>query len=283
MRIGSEAHKQLFCQHFLDTHRVFEPEELPWPQLDSNTLAMLRSIPFWDEALYTERRAGVMITQFAETVKDPLLREAIALQAKEEARHGRLIEYFIRRYGIDVPVREEAPIPASLESGFVKFGYGECFDSFFAFGLFGIARQAGVVPEALFNIFDALVEEEARHILFFANWIAYKQVNEGWGPLRRLHALWEYGGAVRRRFGSLKGGSGNTSKRGFTATGASSVMSGLTPERFLQTCIRENDRRMSLYDQRLLQPKVMPALAGVGLRVVRLLPKGRSRSVSQPT
>ena len=34
MRVGSIAHRDLFCKSFVETHRKFEPEQLPWPQRD---------------------------------------------------------------------------------------------------------------------------------------------------------------------------------------------------------------------------------------------------------
>ncbi len=44
---GSEAHKELFCRQFIETHEVFDPETLPWPALDQAALARLRGVPFW--------------------------------------------------------------------------------------------------------------------------------------------------------------------------------------------------------------------------------------------
>jgi len=286
MKIGSEEHKALFCQSLLESHVQYEPGNLPWPELDGTTLERLRGIPFWDEALYTERKAGVMLQTYADTVDDPLIREAIALQAQEEARHGRVIEYMIRYYDIQVPERPEKPLPANLEPAFIKFGYGECFDSFFAFGLFGIARQAGFIPDALFTIFDRLVEEEARHMVFFVNWIAYKQVQEGQGLFRPFNSLRQYTGAMLRRLDNLKGmtrkGKKSTHKKGFTAAGAKSIQVDLSLDTFLDTCLQENEKRMSHYDSRLLRPDFLPAVTGVALHAVKLFPKKKQTTVVDP-
>lgn len=41
MKIGSEAHKQLFCNSFLESHRLYEPEDIHWPSVDGATLERL--------------------------------------------------------------------------------------------------------------------------------------------------------------------------------------------------------------------------------------------------
>ncbi|MBW4518284.1 MAG: ferritin-like domain-containing protein [Scytolyngbya sp. HA4215-MV1] len=274
MKIGSEAHKELFCRNFMDSYQDYEPEQLAWPQLDTVTLARLRNIPFWEEALSTEREAGVMVSAFADTVGDPIIRDAIALQGREENRHGRLLEFLIRHYDIPIVERPVPPAPSQIEQSFIDFGFGECLDSFFAFGLFGLARQAGYFPESLFTIFEPLLDEEARHIVFFINWVTYRQVQQGRGVnlLRGSHALWHYGRAILhllKAFGSAGDGSGE----GFTATGAKTFIDDLTVEKFLSMTLQENARRMSVFDERLLQPMLLPRLSTIALRTLKLLPQ----------
>lgn len=284
MKIGSEEHKEFFCRNFLATHRQYNPEQLPWPELTGADLDKLRAIPFWDEALYTERKAGLMLRTYAETVSDPLLRQAITLQADEEARHGRLIEYLIQRYDVKVPKRPESPLPDDLERGFRKFGYGECFDSFFAFGLFAIAREAQAMPEALFTIFDPILDEEARHMVFFVNWIAYRRITEGRGVMHGLASLWNYADALRRRLDTLKSsGQKQGQKKGFTATGAKSFMAHLTLEKFLATCVQENISRMSVYDTQLLRPEVLPIVTSIVVQGLRLLPSRKADPAVSPS
>jgi hypothetical protein len=279
MKLGSEDHKQLFCSNFMQMHRVYEPETLPWPELDEATLGRLRKIPFWDEALYTERKAGVMLQAYADTVADPMIRQAIALQAQEEARHGRLIEYMVQNYGLEVPERPAKPLPDDLEPAFIKFGYGECFDSFFAFGLFAIARQTEYIPEALFAIFDTLIDEEARHMVFFVNWMAHKEITEGRGLLRPFNSLNQYTGAMLRRLDNLRGmgkGKKTQNKKGFTAAGAKSVKVDLSLETFLEACLSANDQRMQAYPAELLRPNFLPIMTGLGHNALRLVPKRKS-------
>ena len=84
MTDGSQAHKTLFCQTFIESHRRFEPSDLPWPELDATSIDRLRSIPFWSVALAAERNAGRMVTAYAQTIDDPLIREALAVQGSRK-------------------------------------------------------------------------------------------------------------------------------------------------------------------------------------------------------
>src|SRR5690349_8678053 len=71
MKIGSLEHRDTFCRHFMQTYTEFDPDTLPWPELDEAALTRLKSVPFWEEVFYTERRAGAIVAAFTETVTDP--------------------------------------------------------------------------------------------------------------------------------------------------------------------------------------------------------------------
>jgi hypothetical protein len=278
MKIGSATHKELFCRSFIGSHQPYIPEDLSWPELDEESLRRLHGIPFWEEALSTEREAGAMVNAYAATVNDPLLREAIALQGWEETRHARLIQFVIQHYGMEVAERPTAPPPDNIEPAFVAFGYAECLDSFLTFGMFKLARQSGFLPESLFTIFDQVMAEEARHIVFFVNWIAYVQARRGRvaGALRGLPALWYYGRALRDLWGAIR--HADESEESFVVTGASSFVDALTPDMVLTACLEENARRMSPFDHRLHQPRFIPRLASVALRSMKLLPRRKSQA-----
>src|SRR5262249_41417418 len=91
MKIGSQEHRDAFCADFTRTYVEYDPKTLPWPDLDDVALQRLRSVPFWEEVFYTERRAGAIVAAFTESVSDPVLKSAIALQGEEETRHANLI------------------------------------------------------------------------------------------------------------------------------------------------------------------------------------------------
>lgn len=280
MELGSQTHKELFCRSIVESHREYDPLAIAWPPLEGEALQLLRSIPFWEEALDREVQAGRIVSAYAQTVSDPLVHEAIAVQGLEETRHAQLLEGMMRFYGLEVRHRPVAPLSANLEDAFMALGYEECLDSFFAFGMYKLAYEARLFPESLFAIFDRLIDEEARHNLYFVNWAAYHQIHKGEGaePLRSARALWYYGYALARLVGGLA--SGRPNSPGFTAHGASSLAIDLTPESFIGACIAQQNVRMAVFDPRLLRPQLMPALAGFASEVLRLFNPKKSHPQS---
>ena len=269
MEIGSDAHKDLFCHTFLEGHRVYEPKDLPWPDLGPETLALLRGIPFWDFALQAETDAGPMVHAAARREADPLVRDALALQGEEETRHARIIRHMIEIYGLEVADARPAP-PRDALAAYVDFGFEECLDSFGAFGLFALARESKLVPDPLFEIFDRVMDEEADHIVFFVNWFAWRESRRGaladW--LRVPRSLWHYGKALGHLAALLRGGDEGEGEA-FTLTGARAFVDGLTPRLVLEASLEQNRRRMAPFDDRLLQPRLLPALARAGVAALR--------------
>ncbi|HEY3675418.1 MAG TPA: hypothetical protein VGK84_05455 [Candidatus Tumulicola sp.] len=281
MQIGSEEHKRLFCDSFIATHNRYEPQEMPWPQLDDMSLARLRAIPVWTMALDTEITAGSMLQGFAKTEADPLVRQALALQGFEEERHGRILSEMIRRYNLRVETKEPSKQPTRL--AFVHFGYDECVDSFAGFGIFKLARDARVLPDSLTSLFARVLEEEARHIVFFVNWIAWDRARRGLPSpyMQIVPALVSYVQAIARRVqgGREMAGGGDVGEIGPNLF--ADVMRDLTPAKFLRACLSENDRYMRAFDPRLLRPRVIPSLGRAALVVLELI--DAVRAVTRPS
>jgi hypothetical protein len=273
MKIGSDAHKERFCRDFIVSHCRFDPATLTWPDLDDTALGRLRAVPFWQEVLYTERRAGAIVDAYAQTIADPLVREAVALQGFEEARHAALLREMVRRYDLVAEERPlDEPLSRDLRQAFADFGYGECLDSFLGFGVFKIARRSAFLPDPLFEIFDMLMREETRHIVFFINWMAWQQTVSGRlaGWLRGANAAWYYGRAIGRLLGTVRRGRRENDGRDFSATQANIFLEGFTLRSFVEECCAEHQRRMGEFDPDLLQPRLLPRLAGVALAGLRL-------------
>jgi len=270
--IGSEAHKEAFCRHFKETYQDYDPETLPWPELDEAALKRLRSVPFWQEVLHTEKRAGAIVKAFTETIDDPVVKDAVALEGFEEARHADLLRVMIKRYGIDAPETPLEPLSPDIETAFKDFGYGECVDSFLGFGVFKIAKEAGFLPDSIFAIFDWLMYEETRHIVFFVNWMAYHEMRRGRASAwrRGLTSLRYYYRALKRLVGTARRGAQLNDGKDFSATQASVFLEGFTFRRFLENCYGENARRMKEFDPGLLRPSFLPKLGAVALSSLRL-------------
>ncbi|MBI1832045.1 MAG: ferritin-like domain-containing protein [Planctomycetes bacterium] len=267
-RIGSEDHKRLFCGSFTRTHDPFKPEDIPFPAIDEESRQRLLSLPIWDEAVNTERETAAKVSHMATIETDPLMSEAIALQGFEEGRHAKLLDRLTSAYGIPVKRRADEPPPANPAWEFTRTEYGECFDAFFAFGLFSFAKDSGFFPEPLVKAFDPIMQEEARHVLFFVNWMAYKRAQTSLvtRPLldfkRALAVSLQILSRIRTAF-DLGGGNeqDNFAMTGHKAIGEFSIRA------FLETCLRENSRRLGLYEAELLRPSFVPTLARLALKV----------------
>ena len=272
IRFGSDAHKILFCRTLLDTFNPYKPAVIDWPELDPETRDRLVTLPIWDIAVQTEGKARLNVASYAQVTRDPLLRKAIDLNAFEEGRHKHVLSNLVGAYGIELAPEPEYVVRGNPEWAFMVTGYSECIDSFFAFGLFESAKRSGFFPEELVDTFEPVIQEEARHILFFVNWAAWHRRTM---PLWRrpffelkvlavwLFLVWERIGIAR----SVEGGA--QQDHNFTVTGAKSVGEDIDVAKLIDLCLAENERRMSLYDGRLLRPFAVPALARLARRFMR--------------
>ncbi len=292
LKIGSQEHKELLCRTFIDTHDPFKPSEIRWPDLDEVTLGRLKAMPIWNEATRTEAATAVKVQSLGNTEKDPLLAEAISLQGYEEARHAEVLLILTKHYGIDVKPFPPAEVPADPTRAFLRTGYGECLDSFFAFGLFRLGADAKLFPQEFIAIFEKIMQEEARHILFIVNWAALLRANRP-AVKRPGFDLWRGWNIAGQAFDRLKGalamaggdgkkkepkttdpaatadGDRDRTQAGFTLK-AHSVFGDFSLRAFLETCLAENDRRLAPYDPRLLRPMLVPSVIR---KVVKVLPR----------
>ena len=260
IKLGSEAHKALFCTTLLDTFNPYKPAVIDWPKLEPEALHRVTSLPIWDIAVQTENKASLRVRAYAELVHDPLLRQAVELNGFEEGRHRHVLSNLVQAYGIALKPEDEVRPPKDTEWAFMVTGFSECIDSFFAFGLFEAARRSGFFPPELVETFEPVVHEEARHILFFVNWVAWMRRNmpiwrRPWFELKVM-AVWVF--LAWERMGLAKD-VGTAEEANFTVAGGEAVADIDVPG-LMDLCLSENDRRLAPYDPRLIRPMFFPRL-----------------------
>ena len=271
VRVGSDAHKTLFCRTLLDTFNPYKPAVIDWPKLDDDARERLVGLPIWDIAVQTESRAGLNVCAYADKIRDPLLNKAVNLNGFEERRHRHVLSNLVEAYGIKLGPEPAYPWPRDAEWAFMVTGYSECIDSFFAFGLFEVAKRSGFFPEELVATFEPVMQEEGRHILFFVNWAAWHKKNmpwwrKPWFDLKRL-GVWAF--LVWERVSIARDVSGNEQDNNFTVTSAKQMGLDIGIPDLMDICLQENDRRLSAYDSRLLRPRTVPTLVRFARRFMR--------------
>ncbi|MDB6085012.1 MAG: hypothetical protein JWN43_2893 [Gammaproteobacteria bacterium] len=272
--IGSEEHKVLFCRMLLETHNPYKPAVIEWPALAPAALHRVTSLPIWDIAVQTEGRASTRAKAFAASVDDPLLHDALDMDAGEEARHKVVLSKLVEAYGIPLEPEPDYPMPRNVEWAWLVTGYSECIDSFFAFGLFEVARRSGYFPPELVETFEPVMQEETRHILFFVNWAAWHRRSLPWWRrpwfMLKCCAAWAF--LIWERVGIARGidRKGEMQDANFAMNGAEQIGIAIEPPALLELCLAENDRRMAGYDGRLIRPAVVPVLVRLALRILKL-------------
>ena len=274
--IGSDEHFKMLTQLLKATYNPYKPSVLNWPKLDPDTLQRITSLPIWDIAVQTEIKASMRIENYANTIPNAALRQALQHMAGEESRHRDVLSRLVAAYEIPMQPEETYELPKDAEWGFMVTGYSECIDSFFAYGLFEMARRSGFFPTDLVETFEPVVQEEGRHILFFTNWIAWHKANM---PLWRrpyfavktasvwAFLIWERIG-IARSVDGLDGADAN-----FTMNGSKALSDEMDPAILIDICLEEDKKRMAGYDRRLLRPTTMPRLA----RIARLFVRPKKR------
>jgi len=277
VRLGSPEHLTLFSRMLLDTHDPYRPALIDWPVLAPDVRDKIVSLPIWDMAVQTEGRTGLFVQTFGRTVRDPLLKAAVEMDAFEERRHKVVLADMVRAYGIQLEPEPEYVVPKDAEWAFMRSGYSECIDSFFGFGLFKLAKDTGFFPPDLIDTFEPVMREEGRHILFFVNWVAWWRRNMPWWRRPYFEAkilvVWLF--LIWERIDMAKGMGENTKaqENNFTLNGSKELGVEVSFPELAAICLAENDRRLAPYDARLIRPRFVPG-------VMRLILKfaGRKRA-----
>lgn len=273
VRLGSADHLLLFSRMLLDTHDPYRPALIDWPELEPEVRDKIVSLPIWDMAVQTEGRTGLFVKTFAETVRDPLLKSAVEMDAFEERRHKMVLADMVRAYGIQLEPEPEYKKPKDAEWAFMRSGYSECIDSFFGFGLFKLAKDTGFFPAELIDTFEPVMREEGRHILFFVNWAAWWRRNMPWWrrPYFEMKVVLVWLFLIWERIDMAKGMGENSKaeENNFTLNGSKELGVEISFPELAAICLAENDRRLRDYDPRLIRPRLVPNAMRLILTLVR--------------
>jgi hypothetical protein len=272
--IGSEAHKAAVCRMFHETFNPYKPSVIDWPKLDDETRNRIISLPIWDIAVQTEGKARLRMLSYARSCLDADMNKTIALNGWEEGRHKEVLSNLVEAYGIKLEPEPEYIEPKDPEWAYMVTGYSECIDSFFAFGLFELAKRSGYFPPELVDTFEPVIQEEARHILLFQNWAAWHRRNmpfwrRPWFELR-VAAVWIFLGYERIGLARGMDDGKKAQDNNFTVTGSAAVSNAdVSIAELMDICLAENDRRFAGYDRRLLRPTTMPNMVRIARRFMR--------------
>lgn len=282
LRPGSDAHRRAFCAMFRETFNPYRPSVIAWPKLSPEELHRLTALPIWDIAVKTEGQARLRFAAYAKSVDDAEMRSVIMLNAWEEDRHKQVLSRLVETYGIAVDPEPAYDVPRDVEWGYLLTGFSECIDSFFAFGLFDMARRSGFFPAELVETFEPVIQEECRHILLFANWLAwYRARLTAWQRLRfelRVVGVWIHIAYLRVGLARTIDKKETPRNDNFTVHGARAVSPVTIGFRdLLSVCLSENGRRFAGYDSRLARPAAIPFLARMVLGITGLW--GRRKAV----
>jgi len=289
LRPGTDAHKQAAAMMFRETFNPYKPTIIEWPKLGQEERERLINLPIWDIAVQTEGKARIRMLSYAYSLTDPAWRDAIELNGWEEGRHKAVLSNLVEAYGIQLEPEPPYPAPRHTEWAYLVTGFSECIDSFFAFGLFAMAQRSGFFPPELVDTFEPVMQEECRHILLFANWLAWQRRTMPWWRRVwfeiRVAAVWVFLGWERiglaRGMDDGKGKAAKPQDNNFTVSGTKAVSDvDIGVRELMQLCLSENDRRFAGYDPRLRRPTTMPSLVRLACRFMRKSPTATAGAVA---
>ena len=139
--------RRAFCRMLLDTHNRYKPSIIDWPMLDPEARERLVSAA---DLGHRGADRGQGPTAGAELCRDRRRPGAApgdrARRRSRRAGTRRCSPTWSRPMASASPPEPDYVRPRDPEWAFMVTGFSECIDSFFAFGLFALARRSGFFP-----------------------------------------------------------------------------------------------------------------------------------------
>ncbi len=280
MQLGSYEHRKLFCQELLEGQLEYDPSQL-WPQLDEVTLLRLREIPFWSKILEQKQQMALIANAVANQTKPTRLKAALSRLAEESGRQAQLLERLMAVYQIPQSPLSASPLPDDLASVLLDLAFGQYLDAFVLWGWFDLAREKQYLPESFLNLLEPMLDEEACHSVFFANWGAGQRFNVG-NSWKRMMLIGRQGSqflGLLNRFGRQV----EDATLPQTASTADIFIGQLTAAQLLNHCIKAHDQRLAKVNPELVKPQLAPQLAQWLLRILKAWPQRQVTPTGSPS
>jgi hypothetical protein len=171
LQVGSYQHQKIFCQ-LLTENSDFA--SLNVPSLDELTQKRLGELQFWPVLYGQLQRSSAIAQLFCQSIKGTLIREAIAHLAQEKKAIAEAIRTLCRENQLSDFSFDETEISTAGESDFKAISHQDNMGLFWLSGLYALAIQEQYLQADVLNVFDQLLTIQARHSLFFINWLAFE-------------------------------------------------------------------------------------------------------------
>lgn len=170
-QVGSYQHKKIFCQLLTESS---DSTSLNVPPLDALTQKRLGELQIWPVLYGQLQRSHAVAQLFSQSVKGTLLQEAIAHLAQDKKAIAQAIRTLCQENQLSDSGFNDAEISTAGDSDFKAISHQDNMGLFWLSGLYELAIQEQYLQADVLNLFDQLLTIQARHSLFFINWLAFE-------------------------------------------------------------------------------------------------------------
>ncbi len=259
-QLGSYHHKKLSCELISEHHRVYELSQLDWPELDDEVGKKLAAIP-WRSLAQERLAAARIIDAYGGSLKANLARNALGVIALETHRQGQFLQHLATHY--QLPEVGNRPQPKYLIGADYK-RVTHCLNVtfFLGAGLYELVSRTGYLPIDLLTLLNTQLDEQARHLCFFVNWLVIQtqeQQKPEYEPFG-VFALWYQRQQILGLLKTLNRNEYDDNLPKNPSLGDVFMGQWRFPD-FIQACNQGYTQRFATFDSKLKHPAVLPQIA----------------------